>query len=134
MNVSDRLTYTIALTNYSDEDATNVVITDVLPTGLSLAYLTVSTGTTYTVEFQPDQSILIRATTDRLPADGVIQLMIVGVVGKKVAGGRLANTASVVSNEHEPMVSNSAEAPSNPDDVIRQSSTGCVYLPVVLKE
>lgn len=108
-----QLTYTLTATNNGPSDATNVVITDPLPTGLTLV------TATYTVNGGAAQAAsntagTITTGTFNLSAGQQAVLTIVSTVGATFVNNTV-NTGSVVSTEVTTPVTATATTSRNPD-------------------
>lgn len=88
--------YTLAVVNDGPQDASNVVVTDTLPAGVSFASATPSQGTC------SQAAGVVECELGDLPNGGSAQIQIVGNVGAGLAGQQIDNTASVDGDEPDP--------------------------------
>jgi uncharacterized repeat protein (TIGR01451 family) len=92
------LTYTLTATNNGPEDATNVIVTDTLPTGLTFVSVTSSQGTC---------SGTVTCNLGTLPSGATATITIVVTVDAATGcGASLPNTASIVSDMPDPDLTN----------------------------
>lgn len=92
------LTYTLTATNNGPEDATNVIVTDTLPAGLSLVSVTSSQGTC---------TGTVTCNLGTLPSGATATITIVVTVDAATGcGATLPNTASIVSDVPDPDLTN----------------------------
>jgi len=98
--VGSIITYTLTVMNAGPDDAVNVVVTDVLPSGVSFVSCSTSGG----VNGQCSESMgTVTATFDSLAANDTAIVTIDVIVNASAAmGGSLANTASVTSDTFDP--------------------------------
>jgi uncharacterized repeat protein (TIGR01451 family)/gliding motility-associated-like protein len=95
-----QVVYTITVTNHGLGDAQNVTMTDVLPSGLTLTNVTVSTGTWTTPVW----------TIGTLAAGQSVTLTMTVVVNSDVPhGSTILNTATVSSTTADPDMSNNTD-------------------------
>ena len=91
--VGGQLTYTILVTNTGPSTATNVEVTDTLPTGLTFGSVTTTAGTA------SEASGVITATIPTLAVNGSATITVVSTVLATFAGTTIANSASADADE-----------------------------------
>ncbi|MCL1918088.1 MAG: isopeptide-forming domain-containing fimbrial protein [Peptococcaceae bacterium] len=102
VNHGQLLTYTVAVTNLGPDAAQNAVLTDVLPSDLTGAEVSVDGGVT----FQPWTGSY---TIGTIPAGLMIPILIRGTVGPE-ASGTLTNTVAVSSDTPDPDPTNNTDS------------------------
>ena len=95
-NPGDTLTYTVTLRNTGSASATNVVITDILPDGVT--YVSATT-TPSSATLDDTGAPTITATFATIASGQVVELEIVATVDDGTEPGDLENTASVTYDE-----------------------------------
>ena len=119
-NVGDTIQFAIGAANYGPADATGVVVTDVLPAGLTYVGPTAGIGTNPTVGSVNEVGGTLTWTIGSLNAGstttGAVPLFIYDVtVDAPVPDGippTLANAASIAGNEHDPDPTNNTDSVS----------------------
>ncbi len=96
---SDTITYTLTVTNNGPDDATNVRITDLLPTSVTYVSSMITTGTGSTM--QAGGSIIATFPTLARNEQGIVQIKVI-----PTQTGVITNTASVASNDIDPDTGN----------------------------
>ncbi len=120
----DLITYTIALTNYGDADATGVVMTDTLDPNVNFVDVMPSAGVS-----APNLLIFDVGT---LPKQGGAVSYSVRVTAANVTGDTvITNRVVMVSDQTQPQESNSVSHLAQP---LPGPGPSHVYLPVVLKD
>jgi uncharacterized repeat protein (TIGR01451 family) len=109
----DSILYTILVTNDGPSDAENVVITDTLPAGITLA----SSGTSAECDQYDEQTNILSCTIPTLSSGETAEITI-NVNVNSNAVGTLKNTASVISNSTE-INPNDNSASSDPIEVLQ---------------
>lgn len=119
-SVGDLITYTVTVTNYGPEDATGVLLTDVLPAGVAFGGYTATQGVyahTTGLWMVGEISCSARAT-----------LTITATVDGHTGFGTITNTAILTAASLDPNpTNNEASVPIDPT-----SAGHCLYLPIVL--
>ncbi len=101
VNVGDRLTYTLTLTNVGPSTASGVILTDTLPAGVTLA----------TADGGCVGSTTLVCTIGSMAAGTTINRSIVVTVTASAAGV-ITNSANVAGNEFDPSLNNNAAVAS----------------------
>ncbi|MEZ6136941.1 MAG: SdrD B-like domain-containing protein [Pirellulaceae bacterium] len=114
--VGSQLTYTILVTNNGPSTATNVVVTDTLPAGLTFDTVTTTAGTA------SEAAGVITATIPTLAVGASETVTVVTTIQATFAGTTIANTAGADADEAAPVTAN-ADTTINPqvDLVITKS-------------
>jgi len=95
----NNLTYTITVTNAGPNDATSVILTDTLPSGVT--FVSASPGCSF---FAPNQVICSLGT---IPVGGFVNVII---VVRPNAPGIITNTAEVTAAEDDPDLTNNQDS------------------------
>jgi uncharacterized repeat protein (TIGR01451 family) len=98
VTVGDNLTYTITVTNHGPDPATNVVVTDTLPSGVM--FVNASPGCVHSAG-------VVTCNLGNIPAGGSVTITIVVTV---TAPGTISNTATVTSDTLDPNTANNSDA------------------------
>jgi len=98
VTVGDNLTYTITVTNGGPDAATNVVVTDTLPSGVT--FVSASPGCVHSAG-------VVTCNLGNIPAGGSVTITIVVTV---TAPGTISNTATVTSDTLDPNTANNSDA------------------------
>jgi uncharacterized repeat protein (TIGR01451 family) len=98
VTVGDNLTYTITVTNRGPDAATNVVVTDTLPSGVT--FVSASPGCVHSTG-------VVTCNLGNIPAGGFVTITIVVTV---TAPGTISNTATVTSDTLDPNTANNSDA------------------------
>jgi uncharacterized repeat protein (TIGR01451 family)/CSLREA domain-containing protein len=98
VTVGDNLTYTITVTNRGPDAATNVVVTDTLPSGVT--FVSASPGCVHSAG-------VVTCNLGNIPAGGSVTITIVVTV---TAPGTISNTATVTSDTLDPNTANDSDA------------------------
>jgi uncharacterized repeat protein (TIGR01451 family) len=98
VTVGDNLTYTITVTNRGPDAATNVVVTDTLPSGVT--FVSASPGCVHSAG-------VVTCNLGNIPAGGFVTITIVVTV---TAPGTISNTATVTSDTLDPNTANNSDA------------------------
>jgi uncharacterized repeat protein (TIGR01451 family) len=98
VTVGDNLTYTITVTNLGPDAATNVVVTDTLPSGVT--FVSASPGCVHSAG-------VVTCNLGNIPAGGFVTITIVVTV---TAPGTISNTATVTSDTLDPKTANNSDA------------------------
>jgi len=98
VTVGDNLTYTITVTNRGPDAATNVVVTDTLPSGVT--FVSASPGCVHAAG-------VVTCNLGNIPAGGSVTITIVVTV---TAPGTISNTATVTSDTLDPNTANNSDA------------------------
>jgi uncharacterized repeat protein (TIGR01451 family) len=98
VTVGDNLTYTITVTNRGPDAATNVVVTDTLPSGVT--FVSASSGCVHAAG-------VVTCNLGNIPAGGFVTITIVVTV---TAPGTISNTATVTSDTLDPNTANNSDA------------------------
>lgn len=114
------LTYTIVVTNNGPSTATNVVVTDALPTGLTFTSGTATNGGTVT-----NTGNTVTGTIASLASGASATVTIVAAVSS-TATGSLSNTATVDSTEPD-TITNNDSATQTTAIAVPQSISGTLY-------
>ena len=102
------VTYTIVVRNDGPSDATDAVVSDVLPAGLDVFSVQESQGSCT----RADGSLTCSLGT--LAADATAQIVVAGTVPRSQAGSTLENAVSVTSAKPDPDPSDNADSVSSP--------------------
>ncbi len=116
------LTYTFVVTNAGPSSATNVVVTDVLPNGLTFTSGSVANQTTQVTA--NGQTVTVNLGT--LAPNESRTITVVAAVASSAAG-TLSNTATVASTETDASTTNNSATLATPVAVVG-SITGSTYL------
>jgi uncharacterized repeat protein (TIGR01451 family) len=98
VTVGDNLTYTITVTNLGPDAATNVVVTDTLPSGVT--FVSASPGCVHSAG-------VVTCNLGNIPAGDSVTITIVVTV---TAPGTISNTATVTSDTLDPNTANNSDA------------------------
>jgi uncharacterized repeat protein (TIGR01451 family) len=98
VTVGDNLTYTITVTNRGPDPATNVVVTDTLPSGVT--FVSASPGCVHAAG-------VVTCNLGNIPTGGSVAITIVVTV---TAPGTISNTATVTSDTLDPNTANNSDA------------------------
>jgi uncharacterized repeat protein (TIGR01451 family) len=98
VTVGDNLTYTITVINLGPDAATNVVVTDTLPSGVT--FVSASSGCVHSAG-------VVTCNLGDIPAGGSVTITIVVTV---TAPGTISNTATVTSDTLDPNTANNSDA------------------------
>ena len=115
--VDQELTYTLLVTNYGPQDATDVIAVDTLPFGVN--FVSASAGCS-------ELSGVVTCVVGDLAASEVVSFDIVVV---PLAEGTITNTAVVSGHELDPMLANNTATL----DTTVLPATVYVYLPIAVK-
>ncbi len=105
--VGSQLTYTILVTNTGPSTATNVVVSDSLPTGLSFVSVNSTAGTA------SESAGVITVDIPSLLVSGAATIDVVATILPSFAGSTIANTATAEADEAS-LVTAEAETTINP--------------------
>ncbi|MGB7326927.1 MAG: SdrD B-like domain-containing protein [Rubripirellula sp.] len=128
----DSLTYTINVVNNGPSSATNVVVTDTLPAGVTLTGGTRPDGSAFTtaggsgITINGDQ---ITVTGGDLASAGTFSFTVTGTIDSGVSSIQ-TNTASVTSDTNETVTANNIATVATTVDPLTGSIAGKVYLDV----
>ena len=101
-NVGDEIIYTIVVTNTGPENATSVVLTDILPSGISFSTSTASIGSYSTTTGIWNIGNLNNGSS--------VTLTIQGTVRTGFQGQTITNTATVVATQTDPNTGNNTSS------------------------
>ena len=104
------ITYTMVVSNSGPSPAGTVVLTDTVPTGVTITGVSATNGATC------DPAPAVRCTAATLAASGTYTVTAIGTIAASTAGGTtLSNTATVTSNQTtatDPTTSNNSATAS----------------------
>ena len=124
--IGETIAYTIQVANYGTDTATNVVVADTLPAGLT--FVSASSGGTYDSVTRTVSWSIPAVTTSDTPS------LVVYAKATSATGGTAVNTATVSATEYDPDPSNnssSAEIVVPASGVIVGTDIGCITGPFV---